>query len=166
MSLSAPQLRLGQVFWISKSELLVCVRVNDCSARVVATSMDKVQDTGVIYDEFDRHGYRITACPELEPDKTVCVLPRNRIKVNASQFKPISSPIVGFDIIPLVDRSVPVSIRKAKKRAEDREALKRSSVNDAIKDLLEVSARVATGVIRSILKSRQASAGLQHSQSF
>lgn len=141
-------LRIGQVFWCV-NRLLVCVRVNDCSARVIETTMKQVEDPAHVYDEFDRYGYRITSCPEIEPGKQVCYLPKDRIKIHESTFTSINRAPLGVVEIPIIDRSKPMP-RKPKAKKVDVTVVEDEQVT--ILEVLEMSARISTGIIRNSLR--------------
>ena len=113
---SAPQLRLGQVFKVN-GKTLVCLRVSDCSARVLEVSQDQINDEDRQFDEFDRLGYRITACPELSPEDLVCIIPRTRIKVRATAFKPGRERVLGEAVyVPIPMGETSSSLRKGKRK--------------------------------------------------
>jgi hypothetical protein len=107
-------LKVGAVFKIM-SKLYVCVRVNDCSARVVRTSMSEVNDDTKLYDEFDPAGVRISANPEI--DQLICVLPRHRIKFRESAYRPPKPREVGVVTLPVATK------KSATKRAEPAEPI-------------------------------------------
>jgi len=144
-----PRLKIGQVFW-SVKKLLVCVRVSDCSARVIETTLNQVEDPTHIYNEFDRHGYRITSHIEMAPGEHVCILPLERIKLHESTYRPINRAPLGVEIVPIPDRSQP-----PKRKRPSQPGVHKTVVEDeqvAVLEALEMSARIATGLIRSSLK--------------
>lgn len=144
MRYHAPPLVLGQVFWCVH-ELLVCVRVNDCSARVVKTTMAEVNGDR-IYDEYDRFGYRITTCPEIAPNERVTILTKDRIKIHESAFKPRRDSVIGTVEIPISSHVAGIGFGKKPKKS-----VKVDQVSDAISlvELFEVGARILAGLIKA-----------------
>ncbi len=139
-----PRLKVGQVFW-SVKKLLICVRVSDCSARVIETTMKEVEDPSHIYDEFDRYGYRITSHIEMGPGENVCMLPLERIKFHESAYRPVNRGPLEIITVPIPDRSLP-----AAKRPKKLSSVHKTVVEDdqTVLEVLEVAARVFTGLIR------------------
>ena len=140
-----PRLKVGQVFW-SVKKLLICVRVSDCSARVIETTMKEVEDPTHIYDEFDRYGYRITSHLEMGPGENVCMLPLERIKFHESAYSPMNRKPLETVFIPIPDRSLPVSKRPKKTSTVHKTVVEDDQVT--VLEVLEVAARVFTGLIR------------------
>jgi hypothetical protein len=146
-----PRLKIGQVFW-SVKKLLVCVRVSDCSARVIETTLKQVEDPNHIYDEFDRYGYRITSHIEMGPGEHVCFLPMGRFKFHESTYRPINRAPLGVDIVPIPDRSQPSFKRKRSPSQDVHKTVVEDDEQVTVLEVLEMSARISTGLIRSSLK--------------
>lgn len=136
-----PMLQFGQVFELS-GKLLVCLRVNDCSARVVEASPRQVEDPNHVFDEFDRLGYRITACPDPQAVKKHKILPKERIKTYTA-LSLGKSRIVGYDEIPRPDGTV---------RARGKKIL-RTRTPDARATILEVLV-ISAGIANRFIAQR------------